>query len=450
MDHEPNEELLSAYLDRELSPDEQAGVERWLAGSASVRDRLEELRAASRTVQGLPRTALPADFADAVIDRIRRESMLRPAPVASVGRRRHPAWWIGAPLAAAAAVLIAVYTQGLPHRNGPRLAQNNAAPEAPAAQPPEHANTPDPAPSAGDAAPKLPAPGNVVVVHDRDYIRQVEVIVIDQVEGLNAIRGICMKHGIAFEGDVPADATERSPSRKSELATFIAIEASNEQLDRLLADAGSASPIVEFTVAEAERSLLEPRKFKVASTVRDEPRSAGASTRSEVAAASTAARSPAEEATHRARAAMPAGASPELLGDLAYRIELMPIVAGQPPVPIIVPSSSQMPALAGAGKKTALDPEASPRDGASQGRAWVVQLLQEELEAASAPAETTADARRTNTLKAVEKLHQFYAEGRDVLGAASKDKKTESVGTRHKILMRLIEDPQAVRKEKRN
>jgi hypothetical protein len=449
MDHEPNDELLSAHIDGELSADELATVERWLASSAPARDRFEELRATSRTVQGLPRTALTGDFAEGVVERIRRESLVRPALAPTLVRRRHPAWWIGAPLAAAAALLIAVCSRGLPHRDEVRLAQNNVGREIRPAGPPGHLETDDLRPLAARIEPKLPDAGTVVVVHDRNHIRQVEVIVIDQVEGLNAIRGICVKHGIAFEEDSRGDATDGALSRQSDLATFIAIEASDEQLDRLLADAGTASPIVEFSVTAArERSLLEPRKLKVASTVRDEPQPAAVE-RPELASSTISKATPAEAATRRDRGAMPAGAAAGPAGEVAYRLGLMPSFAGQPPAPIVLATPGQMPAaLASTDKRIVQESTNAARDAGSLGRAWVVQLLDEELAVAAEPAGKPGEP-RTNTLKAVEKLHRFYAEGRDVLGAAPKERKTESAATRH-MLLRLIEDPQAVRKEKRN
>ncbi|MCH8924438.1 MAG: zf-HC2 domain-containing protein, partial [Planctomycetes bacterium] len=45
MSTESREELISAYLDGELSDDERAQVEKWLAESAPLRQFHDELRA---------------------------------------------------------------------------------------------------------------------------------------------------------------------------------------------------------------------------------------------------------------------------------------------------------------------------------------------------------------------------------------------------------------------
>ena len=60
-------ELLSAYLDGELTADEQAETARLLASSPAARQLLDELRAVSATLQSLPRQKLGEDLSQQVL-----------------------------------------------------------------------------------------------------------------------------------------------------------------------------------------------------------------------------------------------------------------------------------------------------------------------------------------------------------------------------------------------
>ncbi|GAB4127202.1 MAG: hypothetical protein Kow0040_00550 [Thermogutta sp.] len=68
----PENELFSAYLDGELTAEEQAQFEQLLAGSESARRLLEELRIQANLLQSLPRVNAPVDFADRVSGEIAR------------------------------------------------------------------------------------------------------------------------------------------------------------------------------------------------------------------------------------------------------------------------------------------------------------------------------------------------------------------------------------------
>lgn len=72
MTAESREELLSAYLDDELSPNERAQVEQWLLDSAEYRQLFEELRGARHDMQSLPRHKLSEDLGPAVLRRAER------------------------------------------------------------------------------------------------------------------------------------------------------------------------------------------------------------------------------------------------------------------------------------------------------------------------------------------------------------------------------------------
>ena len=63
----PENELFSAYLDGELSAEEQAEVEQLLATSPAARQFMDELRAISAGLQALPTRRLQADLSDKVL-----------------------------------------------------------------------------------------------------------------------------------------------------------------------------------------------------------------------------------------------------------------------------------------------------------------------------------------------------------------------------------------------
>jgi putative zinc finger protein len=144
MTAEPREELISAYLDDELSADERAQVEKWLAESAEYRQLYEDLRAVRVSMQSLPRHKLDRDLGPAVLRRAERSVLSgaqRPAIAAAV--KPTPAelarqWWARGgkrrmlwPAAAiAAALLIAMFnTQRKPAER--EVAQRQVAQHAP-------------------------------------------------------------------------------------------------------------------------------------------------------------------------------------------------------------------------------------------------------------------------------------------------------------------------------
>ena len=88
-------ELLHAYFDGELSGEEAARFERTLAADPALAARLQELRSLDDALDGLPGHEAAAVFRDQVLVRARRA-------------RRGRIVGLLAPLAAAAAVLLAV------------------------------------------------------------------------------------------------------------------------------------------------------------------------------------------------------------------------------------------------------------------------------------------------------------------------------------------------------
>ena len=76
----PHNELLSAYLDGELTAAEQVEMERLLAASPAARQLLDELRALSSTLQALPQHKLGEDIGPQVIRIAERRMLSSPAP----------------------------------------------------------------------------------------------------------------------------------------------------------------------------------------------------------------------------------------------------------------------------------------------------------------------------------------------------------------------------------
>jgi len=105
-------EMLSAYLDDELSTPDRERVEARLAESADWREELEEVRAARDVVRGLSLRDAPDGFWDAVHAELELAEVVPISAAAS--RRRRPVVWLAAGVAAAAAV-VAVFV--IPNRS---------------------------------------------------------------------------------------------------------------------------------------------------------------------------------------------------------------------------------------------------------------------------------------------------------------------------------------------
>src|SRR5882757_5212880 len=80
--YELDDELLSAYLDGELSADERAAVEARLATDAAAQQLLHELRSVSQSVQALPTESVGRDVSEEIIRRA-HESAPRPGTAPS-------------------------------------------------------------------------------------------------------------------------------------------------------------------------------------------------------------------------------------------------------------------------------------------------------------------------------------------------------------------------------
>ena len=128
---ELDDELLSAYLDDELSPEERAAVEARLAADPSAQQLLHQLRAVCEAVQALPQEVVGHDMRESILHKAEERETIGPlgrmrsagehadpsngqpvtalddAPKFTFGRTRRG--WVWASLAIAAALLIMVF-----------------------------------------------------------------------------------------------------------------------------------------------------------------------------------------------------------------------------------------------------------------------------------------------------------------------------------------------------
>ncbi len=75
----PENELFSAYIDGELTAEEQAQVEEVLSSSAAARQLVDDLRSLSQSLQALPAYHLDNGLAESVLRRAERQMLSQPA-----------------------------------------------------------------------------------------------------------------------------------------------------------------------------------------------------------------------------------------------------------------------------------------------------------------------------------------------------------------------------------
>jgi hypothetical protein len=139
MSEDTREELISAYIDGEVSPEERAQVEAWLAESSHLRQLHDELLALRSAVQSLGEHKLERELAPAVLRRAEHSVLRRTMADEETARAVRPgsivSWWergaswrrvMWPAIALAAALLILVFDAG--RRGEQEVAR---APEAP-------------------------------------------------------------------------------------------------------------------------------------------------------------------------------------------------------------------------------------------------------------------------------------------------------------------------------
>ena len=123
MNHETVQDLLSSYLDGDLSAEERAEVEAHLEGCDACREEYELLKLTVEALHDLPDLAAPQGFAAGVLDQIpdgapeaaeERDEVVVPL------RRKGPTAMVWAPIAVAAAagVVVAIVWTQLPRLTG--------------------------------------------------------------------------------------------------------------------------------------------------------------------------------------------------------------------------------------------------------------------------------------------------------------------------------------------
>jgi len=123
-----SDDLLSAYLDGELSPEEQSAAEQLLQRSVQARRELDELRAISELLQSLPNESAPHELAPSILNRAERETLLSAVePLAGSAPRGR--WWFTAGLVATVAAVMMITISLSEHRedspNMPSVAESS-------------------------------------------------------------------------------------------------------------------------------------------------------------------------------------------------------------------------------------------------------------------------------------------------------------------------------------
>lgn len=269
----PDDELMSAYLDGELSGEELARAEHMLATRPECRQLLEELTALRASLQGLPQHKLEAGFQNRVLRRAERE-MLQPAAAArrsshisdqpkvlSWQRWRRPLAWSAAAVAAGLLIMaLSPDEQKVALAPAPPDGELHATPAAPAlaerenenapqaAVRPQVAAAPQPAPMASekptfgvarDEVDKKPVPGSEALADaSDDQVIVVHCDVSTQAEAETALRGLLASNQIAWETS-PNEATV-SAGRQLKMATEEASDKDEQKVAPIENVAGEA------------------------------------------------------------------------------------------------------------------------------------------------------------------------------------------------------------------
>ncbi len=125
------DELLSAYVDGELTSAELAEVERRMANDPQARQFVDELRAMSGELQTLPRQTLDEDLRGIVLQRAEREMLLGGEPQTLPSRETaSPRRWMWAATALAAMLLLTVLLPSAQDEDQPLASAKPALTEA--------------------------------------------------------------------------------------------------------------------------------------------------------------------------------------------------------------------------------------------------------------------------------------------------------------------------------
>lgn len=242
------DELLSAYLDGEVTAEERALVEQRLEQSPALRETLDEYADVGEAVRGLPRRGAPVDLPERVLARLRtRAPQVRPSggsPGSDRSRRRK--WFLGGVATAASALVVGTLFWG-PQRAalGPDVAlQGGARPDSRIAPMSAAAPVAVAAAAKGAGAPRRdsdlvkelvermkgeqPRELDIVRVLEThaDEIEVIEMFVVDRINMGDETRTLLMKNGLnVVEVAVP---TANSPASAAAKPTSFAVYVEGE------------------------------------------------------------------------------------------------------------------------------------------------------------------------------------------------------------------------------
>lgn len=257
-----DDELLSAYVDGELSDDEHAQVEQRLREDPQARQLVAELRAISETLRSLPPQALGEDLRAAILQRAEHAGLLgdQPRP-ASVSVDTSKMWmgsarrWVWASLAVAAALLLSVYlpttsqedrplAQAPPtHRNALRptpelrtLADDSARQEERFAKAKPTAPPPAASPLAASAPASAVAKQTISGAEHRKAAKKarVEITFRNAQDGVGRFEQLLAHRGIATSDLKGPTASAESARAGSATVKRMVVEASPKQIEDLL------------------------------------------------------------------------------------------------------------------------------------------------------------------------------------------------------------------------
>lgn len=249
--------LLSAYLDGELTSEENAEVEAHLESSESARRSLEELRSLSHFLTNLKPEPAPETL----------RASLPTTPQQTPQPRRRPSIAVISTLVAVAALVIVAVIPQTSLWSPSRTSDEGAdlAATGPAEGLPESNLSSEPGAGAGppggglSAATMITEDGRLVFDNtpDKAEVGQilsaidtsggqavvVRLTVVDVQQGLDSLRLLLQKHQIA-SADLPAEAVDRSVNRRSPVPTSppgggqlvsVVVQASSEQVSEAMA-----------------------------------------------------------------------------------------------------------------------------------------------------------------------------------------------------------------------
>ena len=206
----PDNELLSALVDGELTAAERVAVERRLRDDPQAQAMVDELRAVSQMLQSLPKQELGADLREVVLRRadVRAEQV----PASVDGARR----WVWAALALAAALVLAVYVpetvqDGQPLVQAPKDKPRDETPSDLASMELLESGDPFGASTLQQTRIELPYLQPIGDVIDEDH--HFHLTPVDQSIGAAQFDRLLARHGIVVRGQ--ADIGDKRKARRA-------------------------------------------------------------------------------------------------------------------------------------------------------------------------------------------------------------------------------------------